>query len=97
VSACQQNLIPLLNLQIWGAPTSQPAYDPANRNFIYQRFQRSIMHYDSTCNCNQGLLLDDNSGVGSAAIWHENGHLVGAAGSLKATELQKIVETLKAR
>jgi hypothetical protein len=28
--ACQQNLIPLLNLQIWGAPTSMPAHDPAS-------------------------------------------------------------------
>ena len=56
---CQQTLIPLLNLQIWGAPTSAPAYDPANHNFIYQRFQRSIMHYDATCACTQGLLLAD--------------------------------------
>ena len=29
---------------------------------------------------NQGLLLNDNSGVGSAAIWHANGHLYGVAG-----------------
>ncbi|MBV9544130.1 MAG: beta-galactosidase, partial [Chloroflexi bacterium] len=56
---CQQNLLPGLNLQIWGAPTSKPTYDPTNRNFIYQRFQRSIMHYDATCTCTQGLLLAD--------------------------------------
>jgi polysaccharide biosynthesis protein PslG len=56
---CQESLIPLLNLQIWGAPTSKPAYDPTNHNFIYQRFQRSIMHYDAGCNCTQGLLLAD--------------------------------------
>jgi hypothetical protein len=56
---CQQNLIPLLNLQIWGAPTSAPAHDPTNQNFIYQRFQRSIMHYDASCTCTQGLLLAD--------------------------------------
>jgi polysaccharide biosynthesis protein PslG len=54
-----ESLVPLLNLQIWGAPTSQPAYDPNNRNFIYQRFQRGIMHYDKGCNCTQGLLLAD--------------------------------------
>jgi polysaccharide biosynthesis protein PslG len=54
-----QSLVPLLNLQIWGAPTSKPAADPANSNFIYQRFQRGIMHYDSGCNCTQGLLLAD--------------------------------------
>ena len=53
------SLVPLLNLQIWGAPTSQPAFEPTNRNFIYQRFQRGIMQYDAGCNCTQGLLLAD--------------------------------------
>jgi hypothetical protein len=56
---CQENLLPGLNLQIWGAPTSNPTYDPTNHNFIYQRFQRSIMHYDAGCQCTQGLLLAD--------------------------------------
>jgi hypothetical protein len=32
-------------LTIWGAPISPPAPDPTNANFIYQRFQRGIMHY----------------------------------------------------
>ena len=32
-------------LTIWGAPISNPAPDPTNNNFIYQRFQRGIMHY----------------------------------------------------
>jgi hypothetical protein len=53
------SLIPLFNLQIWGAPTSKPAADPSNNNFIYLRFQRGIMHYDKGCNCTQGLLLAD--------------------------------------
>jgi len=53
------NLLGLLALEIWGAPTSKPAYDPANHNFIYQRFQRGIMHYDKGCGCTQGLLLAD--------------------------------------
>ena len=52
-------LLPGFNLQIWGAPTSNPARDPANNNFIYQRFQRGIMHYDKGCTCTQGLLLAD--------------------------------------
>lgn len=39
---------------------------------------------------NPGLLLDDNSGVGSAAIWHANGHLFGMAGSLKSDDLRRI-------
>ncbi len=54
---CQQNLLPGLNLEIWGIPTSNPQADPNNPNFIYLRFQRGIMHYDATCNCTQGILL----------------------------------------
>lgn len=53
------NILGLLDLEIWGAPISRPAYDPSNHNFIYQRFQRGIMHYDRICGCTQGLLLAD--------------------------------------
>jgi hypothetical protein len=52
-------LLPLVNLEIWGVPTSAPAADPNNGGFIYQRFQRGIMHYDAACRCTQGLLLAD--------------------------------------
>jgi hypothetical protein len=52
-------LLMLLNLEIWGLPTSKPARDPANGNFVYLRFQRGIMHYDANCKCTQGLLLAD--------------------------------------
>lgn len=52
-------LLPLLNLEIWGLPTSRPAYDPANRNFVYVRFQRGIMHYDATTGLTQGILIGD--------------------------------------
>lgn len=52
-------LLPLLNLELWGLPTSAPAYDPNNHNFVYQRFQRGIMHYDAGCSCTQGILLAD--------------------------------------
>ncbi|MCC6177170.1 MAG: hypothetical protein IT305_17835 [Chloroflexi bacterium] len=52
-------LLPLINLEIWGLPTSLPTLDPNNGNFIYQRFQRGIMHYDAACRCTQGLLLAD--------------------------------------
>ena len=45
-------------LEIWGAPISNPAYDPSNRNFIYQRFQRGIMHY-TTGQGTRGILLAD--------------------------------------
>jgi N-acetylmuramoyl-L-alanine amidase len=47
------------NLEVWGLPTSKPTVDPSNSNFIYQRFQRGIMHYDAACKCTQGLLLAD--------------------------------------
>jgi len=52
-------LLPLLNLEIWGLPTSQPLVDPNNRNFIYQRFQRGVMHFDAGCSCTQGILFGD--------------------------------------
>jgi hypothetical protein len=52
-------LLPLMDLELWGAPTSKPARDPHDPNFIYQRFQRGIMHYDKGCSCTQGLLLAD--------------------------------------
>ncbi len=48
-------------------------------------------------NGHQGLLLNDNSGVGSAAIWYEGGHMYGVAGSLKATELKRVAESLALR
>jgi N-acetylmuramoyl-L-alanine amidase len=51
------NLLPGINMEIWGLPTSRPTPDPSNGGFIYQRFQRGIMHYDWACQCTQGLLL----------------------------------------
>lgn len=56
---CDPSLLPLLNLELWGIPISQPQYDPSNRNFIYLRFQRGIMHYDATSGATQALLLAD--------------------------------------
>jgi N-acetylmuramoyl-L-alanine amidase len=53
------DLLPGFDLELWGLPTSHPAHDPTNANFIYQRFQRGIMHYDKGCGCTQGLLLAD--------------------------------------
>lgn len=52
------NIIGLLDLEIWGAPISQPAADPGNSNFIYQRFQRGIMHYTAGQGT-RGILLAD--------------------------------------
>ncbi len=46
-------------LELWGFPTSQPARDPNNHNFIYQRFQRGILHYDATSGVTRGILLGD--------------------------------------
>ena len=50
-----------------------------------------------TINGSQGLLLNDNSGVGSAAIWHTNGHLYGVAGSIKARDLKQFADSLAIR
>ncbi len=49
----------LVNLEIWGFPTSSPQYDPSNHNFVYQRFQRGIMHFDATTGVTRGILLSD--------------------------------------
>ena len=46
-------------LEIWGPPISAPMRDPNNNNFVYQRFQRGIMHFDKTNGLTQGLLLVD--------------------------------------
>jgi hypothetical protein len=45
-------------LVIWGAPISNPAPDPSNGNFIYQRFQRGIMHYIAGTGTESVLLAD---------------------------------------
>jgi N-acetylmuramoyl-L-alanine amidase/LysM repeat protein len=55
----ERGIMPAINLEMWGAPTSAPAYDPTNENFVYMRFQRGIMHYDKTTGATQGLLLGD--------------------------------------
>ncbi len=47
------------DLEIWGVPTSRPAFDPHNSKFVYQRFQRGILHYDKTTGTTQGILLAD--------------------------------------
>lgn len=47
------------DLEIWGVPTSHPALDPKNSKFVYQRFQRGILHFDQSTNVTQGILLAD--------------------------------------
>ena len=42
-----------------------------------------------------GLLLNDNSGIASAAVWQAEGHLYGLAGSLKASDLQRVAASLR--
>jgi hypothetical protein len=64
-AAQQGDFAPLVSLEIWGFPTSNPARDPNNANFIYQRFQRGILHSfpDPTNPANRvtrGILLADN-------------------------------------
>jgi hypothetical protein len=44
---------------MWGVPTSRPAADPGNGNFVYLRFQRGIMHFDAATGTTQGVLLGD--------------------------------------
>lgn len=52
-------LLPGFNLELAGSVTSPPFVDPNNASFIYQRFQRVILHYDAACRCTQPILLAD--------------------------------------
>ncbi|MDQ6670657.1 MAG: glycoside hydrolase family protein [Chloroflexota bacterium] len=52
-------LLGLLNLELLGTPISPPARDSANPNFIYQRFQRGILHFDAATGTTSGVLLAD--------------------------------------
>ncbi|MBV9323362.1 MAG: hypothetical protein JO352_06200 [Chloroflexi bacterium] len=56
---CDASQLPALDLQMWGLPTSLPSSDPVNSDFVYQRFQRGIMHYSRATGLTQGLLLGD--------------------------------------
>jgi hypothetical protein len=49
---------PLMDLEVWGAPISRPRRDPSNWNFVYQRFQRGVMHY-TVGTGTQSILLAD--------------------------------------
>jgi len=53
------SLLPGLDLELWGIPTSQPMMDANNHNFISLRWQRGIMLFDASCTCTQGVLLAD--------------------------------------
>jgi hypothetical protein len=44
---------------VWGAPISKPTADPHNGGFIYQRFQRGIMHYIAAQQTTQTILIAD--------------------------------------
>ncbi|MGE5618423.1 MAG: hypothetical protein ACM3US_04110 [Sphingomonadaceae bacterium] len=59
----REELLPLLNLEIWGVPTSRPVQDPNNSQFAYVRFQRGIMHYQGQDSqgkpVTEGILLGD--------------------------------------
>jgi hypothetical protein len=52
-------LLPGFQLELWGIPTSAPQVDPGNANFVYQRWQRGVMHHDRATGLTQGLLLAD--------------------------------------
>jgi hypothetical protein len=50
-------------LVIWGAPISNPQPDPTNATFIYQRFQRGIMHFIAGSGTESILLADYLKGL----------------------------------
>jgi len=56
---CDESLLPVFALELWGLPTSLPTSDPLNTEFVYQRFQKGIMHFSRATGFTQGLLLGD--------------------------------------
>ena len=42
-----------------------------------------------------GLLLNDNTGLGSAAIWQRDGRVYGVAGSVTPDELRRVADSLR--
>jgi hypothetical protein len=57
--ACDPSVLPDLALEVWGLPTTLPTSDPLNPDFVYQRFQRGIMHFSRATGLTQGLLVGD--------------------------------------
>src|SRR6266542_5069531 len=56
---CDPSPIAAMALDVWGLPTSQPTQDPLNNDFVYQRFERGIMHFSRATGLTQGLLVGD--------------------------------------
>lgn len=52
-------IVTITNLEVWGAPISPPMFDPGNGDFVYQRFQRGIMHHIGSQNSTRAVLLAD--------------------------------------
>ena len=51
---------------------------------------------ETTINGGQGLVLTDNTGLGSAALWRQgDGRIYGVAGPLKGDELQRVVDSIR--
>jgi hypothetical protein len=56
---CDPSQVAAMALDLWGLPTSQPSLDPVNSDFVYQRFERGIMHFSRATGLTQGLLVGD--------------------------------------
>ncbi len=57
--ACPERVLAALALEVWGLPTSRPAFDPTNGDVVYQRFQRGVMEFRRGTGATGGLLLGD--------------------------------------
>jgi len=56
---CDESLLPGYALEVWGLPTSAPQTDPDNGDFVYQRFERGVLHYSAATGETQWLLMGD--------------------------------------
>lgn len=79
-----QTVAQLKAIQDW--KTTLPIPVPSNSEVLWQQ---------TTVAGVQGLLLNDNSGLGSAAVWRKDGRIFAVAGATKATEITKVADGLK--
>src|SRR6266542_1683865 len=56
---CDPSQLAAFAFEVWGLPTSLPMTDPQNADFVYQRFERGIMHFSRATGLTQGLLVGD--------------------------------------
>lgn len=58
-SPCDERTAALTGIDVWGLPTSRPAFDPLNQDVIFLRLQKGVLQYTISTGRTEGLLLGD--------------------------------------